>query len=156
DLGDLGKRVFECDTRGNRCRGGAKKGAVETATNEQFGFFQSPPQAPVRLSCAEIRQLFWQVVLAAERSVAALLRWSGWRRWHQAWARYYHYRARAGSGAGQLVEQTEQTEAEQPTNVIEMVWHRLEPLLPSQRRVGRPYDYSRRLVFDAIVHVMQT
>jgi hypothetical protein len=94
--------------------------------------------------------------LAVERSVAALLRWSSWRRWHQAWARYYHYRARAESGAGQLVEQTPQTEADQPTSVIEVVWCRLEPLLPPQRRVGHPYDYSRRLVLDAIVHVMQT
>ena len=37
-----------------------------------------------------------------------------------------------------------------------MVWSRLEPLLPSERRVGHPYDHSRRLVLEAIVYVMQT
>jgi Putative transposase of IS4/5 family (DUF4096) len=100
--------------------------------------------------------LFWQLLLVAERSVAAILRWSWWRRWHQAWARYYHYRARAGRGSGQLTSQTPQTEADQPTSVTEVVWRRLEPLLPPQRRVGHPYDHARRLVLDAIVHVMQT
>jgi len=100
--------------------------------------------------------LFWQLVLVAERSVAAILRWSWWRRWHQAWARYYHYRARAGRGPGQRTWRTTQTEAEQPTNVTEVVWRRLEPLLPPAHRVGHPYDHSRRLVLDAIVHVMQT
>ena len=53
----------------------------------------------MRLSCAEIRRLFWQVVLLVERSAAAILRWSWWRRTHQAWARYYHYRRRAEQSA---------------------------------------------------------
>jgi transposase len=57
---------------------------------------------------------------------------------------------------GQLTTQTTQTEAGQPTNVTEVVWRRLEPLLPPERRVGHPYDHSRRMVLDAIVHVKQT
>src|SRR4029453_6504597 len=133
---------FVGDTRGNRCRSGAKKRAAETARSEQFGRLQSPPRAPVRLSCAEIRRLFWQLVMAVGRSAAAILHWSWWRRWHQAWARYYHYRKRAGMEVGQLTTQTTQTEAGQPTNVTEVVWRRLEPLLPPERRVGHPYDHS--------------
>ena len=41
-------------------------------------------------------------------------------------------------------------------HVLEVVWRRLEPLLPPVGRVGHPYDYSRRLVLEAIVHVMET
>jgi transposase len=101
--------------------------------------------------------LFWQLALAVERGAAAILHWSWWRRWHQAWARYYHYRRR----------QSAATECEQPKgaarhaqaqqmDVIDVVWRRLEPLLPPAHRVGHPYDYDRRLMLDAIVHVMQT
>jgi transposase len=40
-------------------------------------------------------------------------------------------------------------------DVLEVVWSRLEPLLPPVQRVGRPYDHDRRLVLEAIVDVMQ-
>lgn len=36
-----------------------------------------------------------------------------------------------------------------------VAWSRLEPLLPPVQRVGRPYDHDRRLVLEAIVHMMQ-
>lgn len=39
---------------------------------------------------------------------------------------------------------------------MELLWRRLEPLLPSGKRVGRPYEYDRRLVLEAIMHVRQT
>lgn len=39
---------------------------------------------------------------------------------------------------------------------LDLVWSRLEGLLPPVQRVGRPYAYDRRLVLEAIVHVMQT
>ena len=95
--------------------------------------------------------------MAVERGAAAILRWSSWRRWHQAWARYYHYRRRANVAAGRLEPQIDEEQAEQAQrDVIGVVWSRLERLLPSTRRVGRPYDHSRRLVLEAIVHVMQT
>jgi putative transposase of IS4/5 family DUF4096 len=112
----------------------------------------------VRLSCAEIRRLFWQLVLAAERSAAAILRWSTWRRWHQAWARYYHYRQRQESAPVRNGSGDEEPQAQQAAtvDVLDVVWRRLEPLLPPRRRVGHPYDYSRRLVLEAIVHVMET
>jgi transposase len=45
---------------------------------------------------------------------------------------------------------------ERQSDVTDVVWSRLEPLLPPADRVGHPYDYHRHLVFDAIVHVMQT
>jgi len=44
----------------------------------------------------------------------------------------------------------------QQLDVIDVVWRRLEPLLPPARRVGHPYDYDRRVVLEAIVYVMQT
>jgi len=123
---------------------------------EQYGQFQSPPQAPVRLSCGEIRRLFWQLVLVVERSARAILRWSWWRRWHQAWARYYHYRRRSGAGEEQHPPVAPAPAVARQLDVTEVVWSRLEPLLPRMRRVGHPYDYPRRLVLEAIVYVMQT
>jgi len=95
--------------------------------------------------------------LVAERSAEAIVRWSWWRRWHQAWARYYHYRRRQ---SGATERETPEVEARHAPahqlDVTDMVWRRLEPLLPPPHRVGHPYDYSRRLVLEAIVHVMQT
>lgn len=41
-------------------------------------------------------------------------------------------------------------------DVLDVVWQRLEPLLPPVGRLGRPYDHDRRLVLEAIVHVMET
>lgn len=81
-----------------------------------------------------------------------MLAWSRWRRWHQAWARYYHYRRRGGSEA---LPQDAPAGAEQP-EVLDVVWRRLEAVLPSTGRVGRPYTYDRRTVLEAIVYVMQT
>ena len=97
-------------------------------------------------------------MVAVERRAAAILHWSWWRRWHQAWARYYHYRRRrylAASGRHPLEAATEQAATEQ-LDLMEVIWRRLEPLLPAVQRVGRPYDYDRRLVLEAIIHVMQT
>jgi transposase len=96
--------------------------------------------------------LFWQVVLALERSAAALLRWSNWRRWHQAWAGYWHNRRR---GNGEQASNDKQSAAS-TTDSTDVVWQRLEPLLPDAHRVGRPYEYDRRLVLEAIVYVMQS
>jgi hypothetical protein len=104
------------------------------------------------LSGAEIRRLFWQLVAVVERSATSILHWSQWRRWHQAWARYYHYRRRQGLAppAAQPGETT------QPPALIDVVWHRLAPLLPPTHRTGRPFAHERRLVLEAIVYVMQS
>jgi hypothetical protein len=110
----------------------------------------------VQLSCAEIRHLFWQLVLAVERSAAALLQWSNWRRWHQAWARWYHYRKREGNASAREVEQVGCEVEEGQVVDAEEAWRRLECLLPSVQCSGRPYSHPRREVFDAIVEVMQT
>jgi Putative transposase of IS4/5 family (DUF4096) len=94
--------------------------------------------------------------LAVERSVARLLQWSNWRRWHQAWARWHHYRKRAGGAPAQGMEQVAcEVEDEQVVDAQE-AWRRLELWLASLRRSGRPYSQPRREVFDAIVEVMQT
>jgi len=94
--------------------------------------------------------------LAVERSAARLLQWSNWRRWHQAWARWYHYRKRAGAASAQGMEKGECEGAEEQVVEAEEAWKRLEEWLASVQRSGRPYGQSRRLVFDAIVEVMQT
>jgi hypothetical protein len=116
----------------------------------------------VRLSCSEIRQLFWKLVGRVEQSAAMILNWSAWRRWHQAWARYYHYlwhqcreAARAAPQAAAEQEQALASGAEQQEGTT-LAWQRLEGLLPPGDRVGRPYGYARRLVLEAIVYVMQT
>jgi hypothetical protein len=81
-----------------------------------------------------------------------MLHWSRWRRWHQAWARYYHYRRRQGH-APPAPQQGATTPAPM---LIDVVWRRLEPLLPPPHRTGRPWAHGRRLVLEAIVYVMQT
>ena len=106
----------------------------------------------MQLSCAEIRRLFWPLSIAVERTAAALLHWSRWRRWHQAWARYYHYRRRATSA----VPQREPEPAADPPAVLEVVWQRLAAGLPPAKRAGRPYAHDRRVVLEAIVYVMQS
>jgi Putative transposase of IS4/5 family (DUF4096) len=101
------------------------------------------------LSGAEIRRLFWQLVAMGERSAMRLLHWSRWRRWHQAWARYHHYRRRQGQAPSAPQQET----TTQPPALIDVVWHRLQPLLPPTQRTGRPFAHERRLVLEAIVYV---
>ena len=162
DLGDLGKCLFECDTQREGRRDGAKKGALQSASTEQYGEFQSPPQSAVRLSCAEIRKLFWQLVLLVERKAAAVLKWSSWRRWHQAWARYYHYRRRAARMEPDCSIRQEETPGSNqpnrngPSELVEQLWQCLQPLLADNKRGGRPYSHQRRVVVEAIVYQMQS
>jgi transposase len=101
------------------------------------------------------------MVSRVEQSAAMILEWSSWRRWHQAWARYYHYRRQmrleveyATSEAAQE-EQVASSVAQQHDGVA-IVWQRLSGLLPPSDRVGRPYEYARRLVLEAIVYALQT
>lgn len=48
-----------------------------------------------------------------------------------------------------------QAEAAQP-QVTEVVWSRLEALLPVGKRVGRPYGHDRRVILNALIYLMQT
>jgi len=84
------------------------------------------------------------------------LQWSWWRRTHQAWARYYHYRKRAGDASAQAMEKGACEVEDHQVVEAEEAWRRLEVWLASMRRSGRPYSHPRREVFDAIVEVMQT
>jgi hypothetical protein len=105
------------------------------------------------------------LVLRLERSAAALLRWSTWRRWHQAWARYHHYRRReepqhlgaSAQTSAALAHDTGGTvDAPSANKLIEVIWQRLQKLLPSGKRPGRPYSHDRRIIVEAIVHQRQT
>lgn len=106
--------------------------------------------------------MLWQLVQAVERKASAILEWSNWRRWHQAWARYHHYRRRLAAAAEPAAAEPATTAAasepiaERVSDVTEVVWRRLERLLPAGKRQGRPYSHERRLVLEAIVYVMQT
>lgn len=103
--------------------------------------------------------------MTVERSAEKVLGWSCWRRWHQAWARFYHYRHQERKLSEPALQQVqgasepplvELQPAEPPPDEVEIVWKRLEPLLPPQKRTGRPYGHPRRLVLEAIVYVMRT
>ena len=90
--------------------------------------------------------------MATEQQVSCVLAWSQWRRWHQAWARYYHYRRRSGPA----LQVTANSPAVASVDVLEVVWHRLAAVLPPRKRTGRPYAHDRRVVLEAIVYVMET
>ena len=77
-------------------RGGTKKKAPPAHT-EQPGGLQGCARTAVPLSVAEMRGLFWRLVLATQQRVERSLGWSTWRRWHQGIARYWHYKRRAAS-----------------------------------------------------------
>jgi hypothetical protein len=99
-----------------------------------------------------MRRLFWQLVAVGERSATRILHWSWWRQWHQAWARYYHYRQRQG----QASPAHQQAETTHPPALLDVVWRRLAPLLPPTQRTGRPFAHDRRRVWEAIVYAMHS
>ena len=49
----------------------------------------------VPLSVPEIRRLFGRLVLVTRHTIGQILDWSGWRRWHQGVAQYYHRKRRS-------------------------------------------------------------
>lgn len=53
------------------------------------------PDGLIPLTCNEIQRLFTALIVQPARDTAHLLRWSTWRRRHQARARHSHYRRRA-------------------------------------------------------------
>jgi SRSO17 transposase len=53
------------------------------------------PSGLIRLTCNEIQHLFAALLAAPARDIGHRLRWSLWRRRHQARARTYHYRRQA-------------------------------------------------------------
>jgi hypothetical protein len=101
-----------------------------------------------------------------ERGAVAILRWSTWRRWHQAWARYHHYRRRreehtssersAGASEGETAGTLGAVDEPGAIDLVEAVWQRLQPLLPTGKRSGRPYSHDRRVIVEAIVYQQRT
>jgi Putative transposase of IS4/5 family (DUF4096) len=101
------------------------------------------------------------LVLAVERGAAAIVRWSTWRRWHQAWARYHHYRRRQEHTQSELSAGASEREAagtlgavdkHEAIDLVAELWQRLQPLLPTGKRSGRPYSHDRRVIVEAIVY----
>lgn len=102
------------------------------------------------------------MVLLVERSAEVILHWSTWRRWHQAWARYYHYRRRehgrrphSSAVASEAVARGALDE-DGALDLVEVLWQRLQPLLPTGKHRGRPYSHDRRLIVEAIAHQRRT
>lgn len=92
------------------------------------------------------------------------MRWSWWRRWHQAWARYYHYKHRQGRtqfGSAPVMNEAAAQDVSgavdepEAIDLVEDIWQHLEPLLPTGKRSGRPYRHDRRVIVEAIVYQMQ-
>jgi hypothetical protein len=86
------------------------------------------------------------------------LRWSWWRRWHQAWARLYHYRRRADAAPAPIRETSPgaRPAAVARSDDVDRVWRRLEPLQARAHQGGRPCTHERRQVLEAILYVLQT
>lgn len=119
---------------------------------------QSPPWAPVGLSCAEIRHLVWQLVLAVERTAKAVLKWSAWRRWHQAWARYHHYRRRTMRDTPPPAQPTPGLEpgpAESPGELDDVCWALLDRIIPHPKPGGRLRGYTRRQFAEAYAYLLR-
>lgn len=105
--------------------------------------------------------MLWQLVLTVERGIEAILRWSTWRRWHQAWARYHYYRRREKRIPSERSAEASEREAaatlgavdeHEGIDLVEEIWQRLQPLLPTGKRGGRPYSHDRRVIVEAIVY----
>jgi transposase len=159
-VGDVGTSVFVNCARGTGCRSGAKKGAAASGGEEQFGIVQSPPRAPLGVSCGEIRRLFWQLVVAVERGAEAVLEWSRWRRWHQAWARYHHYKRRNTRATSVLVPSSPTPAlaydlGEVSEEVDDACWARLEPIVPHPKPGGTQKGYTRRQFVEAYAYRLQ-
>ena len=56
--------------------------------------FLPDPRVPIRLTLAEARHLLAALVIQPVRGAPHILRWSTWRRLHQAAARAHHYKRR--------------------------------------------------------------
>ena len=72
----------------------AEKGGAASPSFYQFGAVQEKSWPLIRLSVAEIRHLFWSLVLNVQRTLQHVLAWSHWRRHHQAVAMFHHYKRR--------------------------------------------------------------
>ena len=46
-----------------------------------------------------MRRLLWRLVLAVQQTAHHIVRWSQWRRRHQAIAKFYHYKRRGAPTA---------------------------------------------------------
>lgn len=106
---------------------------------------------------AEIRRVFWQVVLAGQRVITDVLWWSHWRRQHQASAKAAHWRRRLHTSDPGRSEVTERdVRRTYPTDLTDRAWMEIAPLLPQAKPRGRPYEHAGRDLVNAYCYVMRT
>jgi len=71
-----------------------KKTSVASTRGAAARGVQGRPQPFLPLSIPEWGRLMWRLVWSVPQTARHILRWSPWRRWHQATAPYDHYRRR--------------------------------------------------------------
>jgi transposase len=102
----------------------------------------------------EVRRLLLALAERGERR-AHRLRWSVWRRAHQALANRCHATRRALERARRLAGPAPGRTAPVQVELTDGEWARLRPLLPPQRpRVGRP-RHDHRTVLGGILWVVR-
>ena len=104
----------------------------------------------------EVRRLLRLLAEPPERH-GFLLRWSWWRRAHQAVARRGHVAARArarpaASSPAPTVPAPGPVDRLLPTELTDAAWARVQPLLPPRAPVGRP-PRDTRTVLEGVLWV---
>jgi len=102
------------------------------------------------LTVPEVRRLLRLLAEPPERH-GFLLRWSRWRRAHQAVARRGHIAARARARPAA----TAPVDRPLPHELTEAAWARVQPLLPDRAPTGRP-PRDTRTVLAGVLWVLRT
>jgi transposase len=113
----------------------------------------------IPLTIPEVRRLL-RVLSEPPEHHDFLLRWSRWRRAHQAVARRGHIAARARarptmSTPAPLESAPAPVARPLPSELTDEAWARVQPLLPPRATTGRPPRNSRS-VLDGILWAMRT
>jgi transposase len=111
------------------------------------------------LTVPEVRRLLRLLSEPPERH-GFLLRWSRWRRAHQAVARRGHIatraRARPGASAPAPAEPAPTpVDRPPPAELTDAAWARVQPLLPPRAPVGRP-PRDTRIVLAGVLWILRT
>ena len=105
------------------------------------------------MSVQELRRLF-HARHASPAQQALRLRWSRWRRGHQATARRGHRARRAREDPPHAAPDPPVAAVPDTPPLTDAAWARITPLLPASRRRGKPWRDHRR-VLGGSVRVMR-
>ena len=109
----------------------------------------------MELSVPEVRRLF-QAMSASQDQQARRLRWSRFRRQHQARAQYFHRLRRARQAPAVSADPPAPLRLLGVPALTDEHWERIRPLLPPQKpQTGRP-AVDHRLVVEGMLWVVRT